>query len=146
MNNNNIKNWCLVLALALSAPVTSNAASVESQTQAETIQQANDCTGVVRDADGESLLGASVRVNGTTIGVSTNIDGEFTIKGVKLGSKLTISYIGCKPVTVTWNGQPIEVTLAEDKNILDEVVVMGYGIEQKRANVTNSIGHLFDKC
>ena len=145
MNNNNIKNWCLVLALALSAPVTSNAASVESQTQAETIQQANDCTGVVRDADGESLLGASVRVNGTTIGVSTNIDGEFTIKGVKLGSKLTISYIGCKPVTVTWNGQPIEVTLAEDKNILDEVVVMGYGIEQKRANVTNSIAKVSEK-
>ncbi|MDE5687562.1 MAG: SusC/RagA family TonB-linked outer membrane protein [Paramuribaculum sp.] len=144
MTNNNIKNWCLVLALA-SAPAMAFATSAESQAPVAAAQQAGDCTGVVTDADGEPLIGASVKVEGKTIGGSTDIDGKFSIKGVANGAKVTVSYIGCKPVTVTWNGQPLSIVLQEDSNVLDEVVVMGYGIEQKRANVTNSISKVSEK-
>ena len=86
-----------------------------------------------------------MKVEGTTLAAATNIDGEFSLKGVKVGSKITISYIGCKPTTVVWNGTPLNVTLSEDSNVLDEVVVMGYGVEQKRANVTNSIAKVSEK-
>lgn len=144
MTNTNIKNWCLVLALA-SAPAMAFATSAESQAPVAAAQQAGDCTGVVTDAEGEPLIGASVKVEGKTIGGSTDIDGKFSIKGVANGAKVTVSYIGCKPVTVTWNGQPLTIVLQEDENVLDEVVVMGYGVEQKRANVTNSIAKVSEK-
>lgn len=144
MTNTNIKNWCLVLALA-SAPAMAFATSAESQAPVAAAQQAGDCTGVVTDAEGEPLIGASVKVEGKTIGGSTDIDGKFSIKGVANGAKVTVSYIGCKPVTVTWTGQPLTIVLKEDDNMLDEVVVMGYGVEQKRANVTNSIAKVSEK-
>lgn len=145
MTNNNIKNWCLVLALAASAPAVTFAASAESQAPVAAAQQATDCTGVVYDVDGEPLIGASVKVEGTANGGSTNIDGEFVLKNVPKGAKIVISYIGCKPQTIVWNGEPISVTMSEDENVLSEVVVMGYGVEQKRANVTNSIAKVSEK-
>lgn len=85
MTNNNIKNWCLVLALAASAPAVTFAASAESQAPVAAAQQATDCTGVVYDVDGEPLIGASVKVEGTANGGSTNIDGEFVLKNVPKG-------------------------------------------------------------
>ena len=144
MTNNNIKNWCLALALAASAPVAF--AANESEAPVAAAQQTADCTGVVLDSEGEPLPGASVKVVGTTNGGSTNIDGEFSLKGVAKGAKITVSYVGCKPVTVTWNGTPLTITLSDDDSVLSEVVVMGYGVEQKRANVTNSIAKVSDKA
>ncbi|MBD5242058.1 MAG: SusC/RagA family TonB-linked outer membrane protein [Bacteroides sp.] len=143
MTNNNIKNWCLAIALAASAPVAF--AANESEAPVAAAQQNADCTGMVFDSEGEPLPGASVKVVGTTNGGSTNIDGEFSLKGVAKGAKITVSYVGCKPVTVTWNGTPLNITLADDDNVLNEVVVMGYGVEQKRANVTNSIAKVSEK-
>ncbi|MDE6650969.1 MAG: SusC/RagA family TonB-linked outer membrane protein [Paramuribaculum sp.] len=144
MTNNNIKNWCLALALAAAAPAAFAANELEAPVAAA--QQTADCTGVVLDSDGEPLPGASVKVVGTTNGGSTNIDGEFTLKGVAKGAKITVSYVGCKPQTVVWNGTPLTITLADDDNVLNEVVVMGYGVEQKRANVTNSIAKVSEKA
>ncbi|MDE7452100.1 MAG: SusC/RagA family TonB-linked outer membrane protein [Paramuribaculum sp.] len=144
MTNNNIKNWCLALALAAAAPAAFAASEYEAPVAAA--QQTADCTGVVLDSDGEPLPGASVKVVGTTNGGSTNIDGEFTLKGVAKGAKITVSYVGCKPQTVVWNGTPLTITLADDDNVLNEVVVMGYGVEQKRANVTNSIAKVSEKA
>ncbi len=143
MNNNNIKNWCLALALAAATPAVFAASETEAPVAAA--QQTADCTGVVLDSEGEPLPGASVKVVGTTNGGSTNIEGEFTLKGVAKGAKITISYVGCKPQTVVWNGTPLTITLADDDNVLNEVVVMGYGVEQKRANVTNSISKVSEK-
>lgn len=60
-------------------------------------------------------------------------------RGVKKGAKITFNYIGMKPKTITWDGTPMNVNLEEDSNVLDEVVVMGYGVAQKRSKVTNSI-------
>ncbi len=144
MTNTSLKNWCLALALATAVPAVASATSTESQASAASLQ-ASECTGVILDYEGEPLAGASVKVNGTTIAGATDLDGKFSLKGVKKGAKITISYIGCKPQTVVWNGQPLSVTMTEDTNVLDEVVVLGYGVEQKRANVTNSIAKVNEK-
>ncbi|MBD5323782.1 MAG: SusC/RagA family TonB-linked outer membrane protein [Bacteroides sp.] len=146
MTNTNIKNWCLTLALLASAPAIAFAAPTESQAPMAAAQQANECTGVVVDSFGDPMPGATVKVEGTTIAGATNVDGEFSLKGVANGAKITVNFIGYKPVTVTWQGQPLNIVLEEDdSNMLDEVVVMGYGVEQKRANVTNSIAKVSEK-
>ena len=144
MTNNQIKNWCLVLALAASSPVF--AASSEAQSATPVMQQqTGTCTGVVYDETGEPLMGATVKVEGAQNATATNIDGEFSLTNVKPGSKITVSFIGYKPMTVVWNGQPLSINMNEDANVLDEVVVMGYGVEQKRAKVTNSIAKVSEK-
>ena len=144
MNNTNIKNWCVALALAASAPMAAFASDGESALpQAQ--QATGNCTGTIFDETGEPLVGATVRVEGTTIAGSANIDGEFSLKGVRPGQKLVVNYIGYSPMTVVWNGQPLNIVLKEDSNLLDEVVVMGYGVEQKRSNVTNSIAKVSEK-
>lgn len=144
MTNYNLKSWCLVLALAAASPVVAMATS--SDNAMPQAQQADgNCTGVIVDQDGEPLVGATVRVEGTTIAASANIDGEFSLKGVKPGQKIVVNYIGYDPMTVVWNGQPLNITMKSDSNVLDEVVVMGYGVEQKRSNVTNSIAKVSEK-
>ncbi len=145
MTNTNIKKWCLVAALVAAAPAVAFATSNESQAPVAAAQQTADCIGTVTDTEGEPLIGASVKVEGSAAGTSTDIDGNFAIKGVKIGSKITVSYIGYKPTTVVWTGQSLDIVLSEDGNVLDEVVVMGYGVEQKRANVTNSISKVSEK-
>lgn len=146
MTNTNITNWCLALALAAGAPVAVSAAPADSQAPVTAQQQTGDCTGTVFDTEGEPLIGATVRVDGTAIAGATNIDGEFSLKGVAKGAKIIVSYVGCKPQTVVWDGTPLEIIMASDDNVLDEVVVMGYGVEQKRANVTNSISKVNEKA
>ena len=94
----------------------------------------NQVTGVIRDAQGEPLVGVSVVEAGTQNGVVTDIDGRYTIN-VKRGAKLNVSYVGFEPQTIT-AGQSI--TLQEDNQLLNEVVVVGYGT-MKRKDVTSSI-------
>ena len=130
-----------LLAAPLQAHATEGTVPMETQSQ----QAAGTCTGTVVDETGEPLLGATVKVEGGKIATSTNIDGEFSLSNVKPGSKITVSFIGYTPVTVVWNGQPLSIKLAESANTLDEVVVMGYGVEQKRGNVTNSIAKVSEK-
>lgn len=116
------------------------AATTPSQSTAEvqTIQQASKCTGIVKDAMGEPVIGASVVVKGTTNGVVTDLDGNFEIPNVKKGSTITISYIGYTTQNIVWNGSTINVTLKEDNALLEEVVVVGYGT-QKKVNLTGSV-------
>ena len=94
----------------------------------------NQVTGVIRDAQGEPLVGVSVVEAGTQNGVVTDIDGRYTLN-VKRGAKLNVSYVGFEPQTIT-AGQSI--TLQEDNQLLNEVVVVGYGT-MKRKDVTSSI-------
>lgn len=101
-------------------------------------------TGTVMDSYGDPLPGASVVVLGTTLGGSTDIDGNFSIAGVKQGATLRISFIGCKPVEVKWEGTPINVTLEDEGNSLDEVVVVGFGT-QKKANLTGAVSTVTGK-
>ena len=105
---------------------------------AQAMQQNSACEGNVKDASGEPIIGASVRVVGGKAGTVTDVDGNFYLKGVAKGTKITISSIGYKPYTFTWNGTPARVTLQDDANVLQEAVVIGYGV-QKKANLTGSV-------
>ncbi len=93
--------------------------------------------GVVKDVAGEPIIGASVLVKGTTTGVITDIDGNFQLDQVPSGGTVEISFIGY--VTQQLKAAPqLIVTLKEDTQTLDEVVVVGYGV-QKKSVVTASI-------
>lgn len=95
-------------------------------------------SGTVTDATGEPMIGVSVVVNGSATGVATDFDGNYTIKAPANG-ELHISYIGCKPVIVKINGQStIDVRLEDDSEVLDEVVVVGYGT-QKKESLTGAV-------
>lgn len=98
----------------------------------ESIQQNRRITGIVKDASGEPIIGANVIVKGTTGGTMTDMDGNFML-AVPEKAVLTVSFIGYKSqdVTLKANEMKITVTLKEDTEILDEVVVVGYGTMKK---------------
>ncbi|MDE5935620.1 MAG: carboxypeptidase-like regulatory domain-containing protein [Muribaculaceae bacterium] len=104
-------------------------------------QQTDICKGIVLDKDGEPLIGASVRVEGTTVGTTTDLDGAFSIKGVKKGATVTVTCIGYASESKTWDGAELYFTLSDDQQLLDEVVVVGYGV-QKKANVTGAVSSM----
>ena len=114
-----IKTLCLSLMLTFSA-----SALAQNQT----------VTGTVLDEQGEPVIGATVTVEGTKTATITDFDGNYKISAPK-GAKVTISYIGYMPKTVTPGGT---VKLEEDKQTLEEVVVVGYGT-QKKAHLTGSV-------
>jgi TonB-linked SusC/RagA family outer membrane protein len=98
-------------------------------------------TGSVRDASGEPLTGVSVVERGTSNGISTDIDGNFTLN-VLPQAVLDVSYLGYLPQQVAVNGRTrIEITLAEDAKALEEVVVIGYGTQRREA-VTGSVASM----
>lgn len=100
-------------------------------------------TGVVNDSSGEPLIGASVLIEGTSMGTVTDFNGEFTLK-VANPSKttLSISYVGYEPQKIELKGQThIEVSLKEQSDMLDEVVVVGYG-KQKKESVVGAISQV----
>ena len=114
----------------LAAESTAATPGVTEQMQAVTV------SGVVVDSQGEPVIGASVVEKGTTNGIVTNIDGKFTIS-VKAGATLQISFVGYKTQEVKAT-KSVKVVLKEDNELLDEVVVVGYGT-QKKANLTGAV-------
>ena len=101
--------------------------------------QKKSITGVVTDASGESVIGASVVEVGTTNGVITDIDGKFTLM-VDPNGKIKVSFVGYQPQTIDVKGKgSFNIQLKEDSEMLEEVVVTGYGGKQLRTKVTNSI-------
>lgn len=118
---------------------TAYAVAESGITDVKITQQNGSCTGIVKDTTGETVIGASVVVKGTTNGTITGIDGDFSLNNVKQGDIIQISFVGYKTVEVKWNGQPLNVTLKDDTEMLGEVVVTGYGGQQLRTKVTNSI-------
>lgn len=89
-------------------------------------------SGVIVDAQNEPMIGVNVLVKGTTIGAITDLDGKFTID-VNQNSVLVISYIGYLTQEITAGSQPFfNITLKEDSEMLDEVVVVGYGVQKKK--------------
>ncbi len=117
------------------------AASYAPVAEIHSVQQANPCTGMVVDQNGETVIGASVVVKGTTNGTITGIDGDFTLNNVKTGDVIQISYIGYITQEVVWEGRTLNVTLREDSQTLEEVVVVGFG-SQKKANLTGSVSQV----
>ena len=101
---------------------------------ASAVAQNQTVTGTVVDELGEPVIGATVTVAGTKIATVTDMDGNYSI-AAPAGAKVTISYIGYMPQTVKPGGT---VKLEEDKQTLEEVVVVGYGT-QKKAHLTGSV-------
>lgn len=96
-------------------------------------KQVRKVTGVIIDAAGEPVIGANVLVKGTTNGVITDIDGNYTLNDVPADAVISISYIGYQPQEFKASSKDLaKVVLTEDSEMLDEVVVVGYGVQKKR--------------
>lgn len=100
-------------------------------------------SGVVTDEQGEPLIGVTVQVKGGSVGTSTDIDGAFNIKDAA-GKTLVFSYVGYKTIEVK-AGENMKVTMTEDSALLDEVVVVGYGV-QKKASLTGAVSQVGEKA
>lgn len=127
------------LALMAATPQTASALPF-SAPQAEKTVAADELTvtGVVTDTSGEPLIGATVMVKGTAKGTATDFDGNFTIVAPK-NAELQINYIGYASATVKVDGRTkIDIELREDSELLDEVVVVGYGA-QKKESLTGAV-------
>jgi len=101
-------------------------------------QQKMTIRGTVLDNYGEPVIGANVIEKGTTNGTVTNLDGEFSLS-VATGATLEVSFIGYIAQNVAVTGDVLNVVLREDSQALDEVVVMGFGLAQKKATLTGAI-------
>ena len=133
----------MMLMLLASAGVAT-ASGRTAPTELAAMQQTSTCTGVIVDATGEPVIGASVIVKGTTNGSISGIDGDFALTNVKKGDVILISFVGYVSQEVVWNGQPLNVTLKEDTQMLDDVVVVGFGT-QKKVNLTGSVSTVGSK-
>lgn len=101
-------------------------------------------TGTVTDIAGEPLIGVTVTVPGTAAGVSTDIDGKYTIR-VDSKGKLRFSYVGYQTVEEAVGGRNvIDIKMKEDSEVLNEVVVIGYGTMDKK-ELTSAISHIGEK-
>ena len=138
----NLKTVSLMLLL-MGAPFAANAVN-PSVADVNAVQQNGTCKGVVKDAAGEAIIGASVVVKGTTNGSITDFDGNFELSGVKKGAVLQVSYVGYITQEVKYDGKDLNVILKEDNMNLEEVVVVGYGT-QKKANLTGSVANVNNK-
>lgn len=95
--------------------------------------------GTVTDQSGEALIGVTVQVQGTTTGTITDMDGNFVLPNVPSNSTLEVSYVGMLPQTIAVSGRTtIDIILQEDAEMLDEVVVVGYGTMRK-SDVTGAL-------
>lgn len=91
-------------------------------------------TGIIADINGESIIGASVMIKGTSRGVTTDLDGRYVLQNVENNAVLEISYLGYKTEEIKIEGRRnINITLYEDSKSLTEVVVIGYGAQKKES-------------
>lgn len=98
-------------------------------------QQSGTCTGIVKDATGETVIGASVVVKGTTNGVITGVNGDFSLTNVKKGDVIQISFVGYKTQEITWDGKSMNIVLEDDTQTLQEVVVTALGLPKQAKSV-----------
>ncbi len=126
-----------LLSLAALWPLATNAAKVGpflasiSATSVENSPQAKlKVTGKVLDEKGDAIIGATIMEKGTGNGTTSNVDGDFNIS-VKPNASLSISFVGYRPQVVKAT-KNLTITLAEESTALDEVVVMGYGVQKKK--------------
>ena len=134
-----------LLALLFSAPSVFAETMKASEVSLAAVQQTKKITGTVVDNTGEPVIGANVVVKGTTLGSITDMDGKFTIEDVPSNGTLQISYIGYKSIEMPIGSQSdFKITLQEDSEKLDDVVVVGYGV-QKKVTVTGSVASVTGK-
>lgn len=125
----------------LGLPATLQAKTEMEVSSPEMVQER--VSGTVTDASGP-VIGATVMQKGTTNGTITDMDGKFSLDGVKKGDVIQITYIGYIMQEITYTGKPIQVKLVEDSKKLDEVVVVGYATV-KKANLTGAVSAVDSK-
>ena len=142
------KNARTVNYLLLTAALCSSGAIYAADVVAPRVdmtQQQKSVKGTVTDATGP-VIGASIIVKGTTNGTVTDFDGNFELPEVNKGDVIQISYIGYQTQEIKYTGQPsLQVKLVEDSQNLEEVVVVGYGV-QKKVNMTGSVSQVDSKA
>lgn len=106
-------------------------------------QQNTTVKGVVKDATGEPIIGASVTIKGFAQGTITDVNGNFSINA-KSGQTLTVSYVGFATQEIKVTGSNVEIILHEDNALLDEIVVLGYGAQQRKQDLSASVGVIGD--
>lgn len=113
---------------------------LSNKPQPAILQQTRKITGRILDENGEPLIGVSVMLKGTSNGTITNIDGDYTLSGdITDKSVLEVTYIGMKKQEITvGNRTRINITMTSDNEMLDEVIVVGYGT-QRKGNLTGSV-------
>lgn len=133
-----MKSYALCMTLCLTSAALPHSVYATDSVITNEVLQSSVIKGVVKDSNGEPLLGVNVIVKGTTIGSVTDIDGNFSFEA-PAGSTLVISYIGFKSEEIKVKGNtPLNIILKEDSEALDEVVVVGYGV-QKKSDVTGAL-------
>ena len=130
------RKLCFVMALA--AGMMAFPLPTMAEQAVQDVQQAGTVKGQVTDKNGEGVIGATVKVKDAQTGTVTDFDGNFTLSVQKAGT-LVVSYIGYLTKEVAFTpGQTLNITIEEDATALDEVVVVGYGV-QKKSDVTGSV-------
>ncbi|MCC5937088.1 MAG: TonB-dependent receptor [Lunatimonas sp.] len=135
----------LLLCLGLShSPAAADSLKASNEMAFSEMADFARITGTVKDSNGEPIPGATVVVEGTGAGTATDIDGKFTLD-VPEGSTIVISFIGYKPTRMTIGNQTtVNIVLEEDMSSLQEVIVVGYGTQEKR-NITGAIASLDER-
>ncbi|GHT27666.1 SusC/RagA family TonB-linked outer membrane protein [Bacteroidia bacterium] len=130
----------LTLFLCTTLGITNQAFAAEGNPVSLSVQQqTKSITGTVVDESGEPIIGANVMVVGTTNGQITDINGKFQLSGVAVGATLRVSYVGYLPQDLKVGAaNTYSITLREDSETLDEIVVVGYG-SIKKSDVTGSV-------
>jgi TonB-linked SusC/RagA family outer membrane protein len=147
--------WCLCLQINASAYAANNSVKLNYLiTSNKDFSEKNhsngskllnafaDVTGVVKDVNGEPIPGIGVKVKGTQNAYSTDADGKFILKNVPAGATLVFTSIGYKTKEVVLTGQAtLQVVMEEDTRGLDEIVIVGYGV-QKKSSLTAAISQI----
>ncbi|MCC8154840.1 MAG: carboxypeptidase-like regulatory domain-containing protein [Tannerellaceae bacterium] len=114
----------------------------QATAQQNTGTQTRTVMGNIKDASGEPLIGATIQVKETQNGTITDLDGNFSLQNVPENANLHISYIGYLPQELKVSGSgPLFITLREDVHSLEEVLVVGYGV-QKKSDITGAVASL----
>lgn len=122
----------LLAALPLQQMMGGQVNKVEGLTVQSVQQQGRKITGqVVDDKTGDPLIGVNVKVKGTTMGTITDLDGRFTLTVTTKNPVIVVSYIGYSQQELTASGNQLNIKLREDAMALDEVVVVGYGVQRR---------------
>lgn len=152
-----MKRMCNGKVLALGAILAGSLINMEARAVTTRFATSNDVVvnkahsgkgvvsvkGVVRDQSGEPIIGGSILVKGTKIGITTDVDGNYTLKNVPADATLVFSYVGCATKEVKANDAAAlaNVVLTPEASMLDDIVVVGYASQQK-SKTTGSIAHL----
>ena len=130
----------LCFVMALTAGMISFPTSVMAEPAVQATQQSGVVKGQVTEKNGEPVIGATIKVKGVeNVGTVTDFDGRFELKSAPSNGTVIVSYVGFKNKEVAYrNGQVLNITIEEDAETLQEVVVVGYGTMRKK-DLTGSV-------